>query len=198
MAERDSTDRARTPGEVPPLPPHGRWVGWALMLAVGIGLAINVAWVVQNFSQLRTMGPGKPAPDFELRTLQGDRIRLSSLRGRVVLIDFWAVTCPPCLKSLPHLNHVVERFADQPVTVLAVHTQGGPRYRRAARAEARHLKLRFPVLLDGPRGEASEAYTVRVLPTTVLVDRRGRIRKVWRGMTDVDTIESAIKDALSR
>jgi peroxiredoxin len=165
--------------------------------ALGV-LALNVVWVVRNVSALRVMGPGQPAPGFDLRTIHGDRVRLSDLRGQVVLIDFWSVTCPPCLESLPHLNEVVEVFSRQPVTVLAIHARGGPRWRALARREATRLGLRFPVLVDDPRGQTSSAYTVRVLPTTVLVGPRGRIRKVWRGATDVESLKAEIRDALEQ
>ena len=57
-----------------PLPARGRWFGIALMVAMSAVLIFNVAWVVRNFSLLRTMGPGKPAPAFELETLNGDKI----------------------------------------------------------------------------------------------------------------------------
>lgn len=179
-----------------PLPARGRWFGIALGVAMTAVLVLNVAWVVKNLSFLRVMGPGKKAPAFELKTLRGDRVGLADLRGQVVLIDFWSITCPPCVKSLPHLNQVVDKFANRPVTVLAIHTQGGRRWWGPVRAEVRSMKLRFPVLMEGLRGKTSDAYTVRVLPTTVLVDKHGRIRKVWRGSTDVDTIIAEIDKAL--
>ena len=179
-----------------PLPARGRWFGVALMVAMAAVLVLNVAWVVRNFSLLRTMGPGKQAPAFELETLNGDKIRLADLKGRVVLIDFWSVTCPPCLETLPKLNKIVDKFADAPVSVLAIHTQGGRRWRMAARVETRPMKLKFPVLMDTRRGKVSESYTVRVLPTTVLVGRDGTIKKVWRGSTSVDDMIDEIRSAL--
>lgn len=182
----------------PPLPPRARWLGSALLVATLGVLALNLVWVVRNFSALRVVGPGQPAPGFDLRTIHNDRVRLSDLRGQVVLIDFWSVTCPPCLESLPHLNEVVDTFSRQPVTVLAIHAQGGPRWRALARREATRLGLRFPVLVDDPRGRTSSAYTVRVLPTAVLVGPRGRIRKVWRGATDVESLKAEIRDALEQ
>ena len=101
MADPSTDAPQAAPPSPPPLPSLGRWAGIGLMVVLAGVLALNVAWVARHFGLLRAVGPGKKAPDFDLRTLQGDRIRLSDLRGRVVLIDFWSVTCPPCLKTLP-------------------------------------------------------------------------------------------------
>lgn len=176
-------------------PRRARTLGVGLLLLAGVALALNINWVAKNIRSLRALGPGSRAPQFELVTLEGDRVRSEDLRGRVLLIDFWSITCPPCLESLPHLNGIVRRFADQPVTVLAIHTQGGPRWEGAVAAEAASMGLRFPVLLD-PGSRVSDAFRVRVMPTTVLVDGRGRIRKVWRGVGDISRYEAEIRRVL--
>lgn len=181
------------PDDAPPS--RARWLGIALLAAAALALGLNILWVSRNLDQLRALGPGQQAPDFDLPTLEGDRVSSADLRGRVLLLDFWSITCPPCLASLPHLNRVARRFADEPVTVLGIHTQGGPRWQGAVAAEAAQMKLAFPVLLDAG-SRTSDAYKIRVMPTTVLVDRRGRIRKVWRGAGDVSRYEAEIRRAL--
>lgn len=178
-----------------PPPARARWLGFTLLVSVLAVLTLNIVWVARNLGQLRALGPGQQAPDFDLPTLQGDRLSSSDLRGRVLLLDFWSITCPPCLRSLPELNRLVKRFADEPVTVLGIHTQGGPRWHGAVAAETADMKLRFPVLLDAG-SLVSDRYKIRVLPTTVLVDRRGRIRRVWRGAGDVSRYEAEILRAL--
>ena len=177
-------------------PVRARILGIALLVAVVAVLGMNVLWVARNLGELRALGPGERAPAFELHTLEGDLVRSEDLKGRVLVLDFWSVTCPPCLKALPELSQVAKRFADAPVTVLGIHMQGGPRWRGAVSAEVANMRLGFPVLMD-EGGHVSEAYKIRVMPTTVLVDKRGRIRKVWRGATDISRFEAEIRRALA-
>lgn len=178
------------------LPPRARYSGIALLGLVIALLVANAFWIARNCNALRSVGPGARAPDFDLPTIGGDRIRLSDLRGRVVLIDFWSVTCSPCWKGLEHLKTVHRRFAGKPVTVLSIHVQATPRARRRARAAAAELGLRFPVLLDTLG--ISDKYTVRVLPTIVLIDAKGKVHKVWRGVTATDTLIGEIESLLKK
>jgi len=180
--------------QAPPTSPRARATGVALLGLVLVLFAANMVWVIRNCDGLRSLGPGSKAPDFTLPTLTGDQVRLKTLRGRVVLIDFWSVTCAPCWDGLKHLNELHTRYANKPVSVLAVHVHGNRRARQRAQQAAAQLKLRLPVLLDTER--ISDKYTVRVLPTIVLIGKDGKIRKVWRGVTPTDTLAAAIDDAL--
>jgi peroxiredoxin len=159
-------------------------------------LVANVVWIARNCDALRSVGPGARAPGFDLPTLGGDRVRLQDLRGRVVLVDFWSVTCAPCWDGLRHLSHLQRRFADRPVTVLSIHIHSSPRARQRAQAAAAQLGLRFPVLLD--TANVSDKYTVRVLPTLVLIDQRSRVHKVWRGVTPPETLAGEIEALLKK
>ncbi len=179
-----------------PLPPRARYSGVAMLGLVIALLAANVVWIARNCNSLRSMGPGTLAPLFDLPTVSGDRVRLKDLRGRVVLIDFWSVTCSPCWEGLKHLKTVQQRFAGKPVTVLSVHVHAGPRSQRRARKAAAQLGLRFPVLLD--TANISDKYTVRVLPTIVLIDAKGKVHKVWRGVTSTDTMVGEIETLLKK
>lgn len=178
------------------LPPRARYSGMALLGLVVALFFANVVWISRNCNALRSVGPGTQAPEFDLPTLGGDRVRLKDLRGRVVLIDFWSVTCAPCWKGLGHLKTVQQRFAGKPVTVLAIHVQASHRARQRARSAAAQLGLRFPVLLDTTN--VSDKYTVRVLPTIALIDQRGKIAKVWRGVTPTSTLVGEIETLLKK
>jgi len=114
---------------------------------------------------------GKVAPDFELPSLDGDMVRLSSLEGKVVLLDFWATWCPPCRVSMPQLQELHERFKDQDAVVLAVNIdeEAGP---EKVRAFVKELGLTFTVVLD-PKGAVAGQYAVAGIPCQVLVDRDG-------------------------
>ena len=180
----------------PPLPPRAYAAGYGLLGAVGLLLALNASWLARNCEDLRALGPGQVAPDFDLLTLTGDRVKLSDLRGRVVLIEFWSLGCPACVQSMPELRRVAGKLKDRPFTLLAVHLRSRPGHRRALAAFADEESLQFPILLDP--GIAGETYKVRLMPTTVLVDPQGKIRKVWRGVVSERTLRGAIERLLPR
>jgi len=182
--------------QAPPLPPRARYSGVILLGLVITLLLANVVWIFRNCNALRSVGPGTQAPAFDLPSLGGDRVRLTDLRGRVVLIDFWSVTCAPCWKGLKHLKEVHRRFAGKPVTVLSIHVHASARAQRRARSAAAELGLRYPVQLDTTG--ISDKYTVRVLPTVVLIDQQGKVRKVWRGVTPTETMVGEIETLLKK
>ena len=118
-----------------------------------------------------------PAPDFTLKTLDGPALRLAEQRGQVVLVNFWASWCAPCKVEMPHLNRLADKYRDTGVVLLAVNVDDDP---KKAAAEAKKLGINFPVLLDTAK-TASKAYQLQAMPTTVLVDRDGKVRHVHQG-----------------
>lgn len=121
----------------------------------------------------------RPAPAFALRDLEGGEISLAGLRGRVVLLDFWATWCAPCLKSMPELEALHRRYGAKGLTVLGVSTdEGGPeKVRRFAKAR----KVTYPIALDDEWAPAWADYRVRAVPSAFLIDREGRIVAQWTG-----------------
>lgn len=123
------------------------------------------------------------APDFELRSLDGNSVRLADHFGKdVVLIDFWATYCQPCLLALPHLDELYRRYKGRGFVVLGVAIDEAALGSRV-RVEAAKLKLTFPVLLD-PETEVVARYNPRsTAPYSVLVGRDGRILARREGYT---------------
>ena len=117
------------------------------------------------------------APDFTLERLGGGSVTLSDLRGQVVVVDFWASWCGPCVESMPHLQELHERYAGQGVVVLAVNVEE-PDERVARFVEEGGYT--FTVLLDRD-GAVAEAYGVWGIPYTVVVDREGGLHTVFAG-----------------
>ncbi|MCW5875803.1 MAG: TlpA family protein disulfide reductase [Anaerolineales bacterium] len=112
---------------------------------------------------------GARAPDFALQNLQGETVRLSQLRGEVVLINFWATWCGPCRLEMPAIQ---ARYNHGGFTVLAVDFAEPA---DLVQAFVDELGLSFPILLD-PAGEVQEIYRVRGYPSTFFVDPQGFIR----------------------
>jgi len=129
------------------------------------------------------------APDFELSSLSGERVLLSSLRGRVVLINFWATWCGPCRLEMPAFQSRANRFPDD-IVILAINEQDSP---GAIRAYMLDLNLTFDVLLD-TEGDVHRQYLVRGFPTTFLVDREGILRVQHVGVMTDEQLDVYIKD----
>jgi thiol-disulfide isomerase/thioredoxin len=142
---------------------------------------------------------GKPAPDFSLKTLAGDDFKLSGLKGSVVVLDFWATWCPPCRKSLPHLNKDAgdKELADKGLKVFAVNCKE-PADKVKAFLEKNSYQLTVP--MDG-EGATMQQYLIQGIPTTLVIGRDGVIRNVFIGFGGDESekaldaaIDSALKD----
>lgn len=119
------------------------------------------------------------APDFSLESESGDAIDLSDLRGKPVLINFWASWCPPCRSEMPAIQKVYDEFADSDFVVLAVNTTYQDSEGDAVTFAMLH-RLTFPILWD-QTGEVSREYHINSLPTSFFIDRLGIIREVVIG-----------------
>ena len=124
--------------------------------------------------------PSGNAPDFTLKSAGGPNLRLQEQRGRVVMINFWATWCGPCRVEMPHLNRLYDKYRSAGFQLLGVNIDEDP---AKAQALATKLGLQFPVLFDADK-RVSKLYDLTTMPSTVLVDRDGRVRHVHRGYRD--------------
>lgn len=122
---------------------------------------------------------GFPAPDFTLKTAEGETYTLSALKGQAVLINVWATWCPPCKAEMPAIEKMYNEYKDQGFTVLAINStfQDDPLQIKPFTEE---YNLSFPVLLD-ETSDISRAYQVRSLPSSYFVNRHGMITEVVIG-----------------
>ncbi len=120
---------------------------------------------------------GAIAPGFALPTLGGELVSLSQLRGRPVLLNFWAIRCPPCRDELPFIQDIYEKQAGEDLFILAVNIE---ETESAVADFIQREGLTFPVALD-PEGQAARDYRIRFIPTTFLIDRGGIVRQVKVG-----------------
>jgi peroxiredoxin len=120
---------------------------------------------------------GAAAPDFTLKSSSGKNLRLSEHRGEVVMINFWATWCGPCRQELPLLNRLHEQYRKAGFTLLGVNIDDRP---DAAQTMAKKLGITFPVLFDTEK-RVSGLYDVNAMPSTVLIDRDGKMRYIHLG-----------------
>jgi peroxiredoxin len=132
------------------------------------------------------------APDFELPTLDGGTIQLSELRGKPVLINFWASWCGPCRSEMPHIQAAYENHSQRGLVVLAVDQM------ESSNSVSRFVKefgLTFPIPLDRD-GTVSAVYQARGLPTSFFVDPDGVIRATFTGPMSSGFIESKLEEII--
>jgi cytochrome c biogenesis protein CcmG/thiol:disulfide interchange protein DsbE len=138
---------------------------------------------------------GFAAPDFSLVTLEGEALRLSDLRGRVVILNFWATWCPPFRAEMPALERIAKAYEPAGLMVLGVHATDQDSV-GAARAFAADFELTFPIVLD-TEGAASRLYALRAMPSTYVIDKDGIIREViLGGPLSEATLESLVQSLL--
>lgn len=162
-------------------------VGFALVLILGAFLAM---FFVQPGAPLQE---GVRAPSFELSDLDGEMVSLSSLRGKVVVLDFWATTCPPCIRQMQELERVHQRY-HRDVVVLGIN--GEPVRADMVRAFVRERGgVRYRILVGG--SSVSERYRVSALPSLYLLDAAGVVRWSRAGYASAQEIEAALRPLLS-
>jgi len=120
---------------------------------------------------------GQPAPDFKLDHLDGDEFQLVKHRGEIIVLDFWATWCGPCLQTMPLVDEVVAEFPDQKVRLFAVNMEEQP---TEIKSTLERHQLDVPVILDRD-GVAAARYSVTSIPQTVVIDREGNVVRLFVG-----------------
>ncbi len=128
--------------------------------------------------------------DFTLKSLTGEKVTLSDLRGKVVLIDFWATWCGPCRRELPTIEKLHREYEDKGLVVLGINDEeSGTAKKFLAKNE-----YRLPVLMDSKK-EVARAYGTRAIPTVIVVDKDGVVRAHFVGGRSEDELRAALKGA---
>lgn len=136
----------------------------------------------------------KRAPEVALRTLDGKEINLAGLRGKPVLVTFWATSCPGCVKEIPHLIELYRDFAPQGLQLVAVAMDYDPPDHVLAMRDARQIP--YPIALD-IEGVAARAFgNVRLTPTSFLIAPDGRIVRQKIGEMEMADVRAQIRAML--
>jgi len=143
--------------------------------AVFIAVTLMMSTLFTGASQALTIG--EKAPDFTLKTLTGENLNITEQRGNIIVINFWASWCGPCRTEMPILQEFHDQYQDLGVAVWGVNVE---QENQAGLDYIRELAVDFPIFFDASN-EVSANYNVEAMPTTVIIDRHGKVRSVFRG-----------------
>ncbi len=163
---------------------------------------IGVAMVMLAMAKVSSAGVedlvGKDAPDIELPTLDGGKVKLSEQKGKVVVIDFWATWCPPCIKALPHLQKMAENkeWADKGVLIWGLNAgEAKPK----VEAFMKKNNYSFSVPMDASNASL-KAYGIEGIPTQLVVGKDGKVAYVavgYSGEAGAKKLDEEVEKALA-
>ena len=124
--------------------------------------------------------PADLAPDFTLKTLDGQEITLSQLKGRVVLLDFWATWCGPCRESIPHLIELYSHYRGSGFELIGMDVDKGDV--ETVRRFVKSMDIPYPIIVAPD--DLARSYRVTSIPATILIDKEGNLRERIAGFSD--------------
>lgn len=134
---------------------------------------------------------GNEAPDFSLKDINGKDVKLSDFKGRAVILDFFASWCPPCRQEVPDFVELQKTYGDKGFTVIGVALVSA----KDAKDFAGEFGVNYPILVDD--GKVSDLYgPIRSIPTTFILDKSGKITKVYIGFRKKEVFEQNIQELL--
>lgn len=176
---------------------------WEVLMM--LSLAAAIMWTVASRVPSAVSAPlssapspreGFLAPDFTLATLDGNKVTLSGLRGKIVVVNIWATWCPPCRAETPALEKSYEQYKDSGVVILGVDLTNQDAV-SDVESFVQEFKLTYPILLDRD-GSVGNLYQIKGLPSTFFINRAGIIRTVVVGGPMSETFIRSKIEALLR
>lgn len=171
-------------------------VALGLVLAGMLWYAVHEAQRTDAGSQMAQLGAkadGKAAPDFDLKTLDGKQLKLSDLKGKGVLVNFWATYCSPCKVEMPWLEDFQKQYEGKGFTIVGV-TMDDAKPEEIAKF-TKEMGVTYPIVLG--TDAVGDSYGAQFLPTSVYVDRSGKIIQRVYGLVNRSEIEDNIKKTLA-
>lgn len=145
--------------------------------------------------EIRNLGIGKPAPEIESVDLEGNKVRLSDLRGKVVVLDIWATWCGPCRQMIPHSRELVEKLKDKPFALVSISFDDS---KDDLKKFMEKEKMPWTHWFNGSDGPIGKAWNIKYFPTIYVLDAKGVIRhKGVRGEAMTKAVEALLAEAPS-
>lgn len=174
--------------------------GKLLYPAIGVLIALSALFglaILPRFAPAHGGLIGKPAPTFSLPVTANARpdlkqVDLAALKGKAVLLDFWASWCGPCAAEAPLIDRLARRYEKKGLVVLGVNVSDTP---EVTQAYAAKLGLSYPMVVDDER-KVESAYGVEKLPSLIVIDKEGRVTAYYVGITDEAALDDVVTAAM--
>lgn len=166
----------------------------SLHTCVGVSVLLALA---SPTLRAQAVAPGARAPEIDLPTLAGGRVKLSTLRGHPTVVTFWGTYCPPCRDEFPELVKAYQTHSQAGLSVLGVNGRDQEYSTKDVQKFVDEFSVPFTIALD-KRGKARNDFRILGLPTTVFIDTGGVIRRIHRGPIDRVGLDSGIAAILPR
>lgn len=134
---------------------------------------------------------GNLAPDFELQALTGEKLKLSELRGKKVIVNLWATWCPPCRAEMPDMQSFYEENKEKGVVILGINLTPTETNPEAVSAFVQAYGITFPILLDTEK-QVSNVYKTISIPTSFIIDSNGVIQNKFIGPMNQEMMENML------
>lgn len=160
------------------------------MLAISLAGSRLVCGLSPSSSDL------KPAPDIKFKDLEGNKFKLSDHRGKVVIVNFWAVWCPPCKIEIPELVTLYTQYKEQGLRIIGIAIDSGKDGK--IKEKAQELGINYPVINGDDYQIRNSFGGIRAVPTTFIINPDGKIYKNYVGYRDKTVFEEDIKTLLTQ
>ena len=140
----------------------------------------------------------RPAPACVVETLEGEDRALGDFKGKVVLVDFWATWCKPCLETMPRLQKLYNVYSDRGLDVLGVPIDGDKNRIKKIKKMVDKMNISYPIFIDAKQTPAWHQFKVKAIPTMYLLDRESQIVAQWVGKIDYEKVEKEVLRQLEK
>lgn len=164
-----------------------KWTQYTVMTLIALAIAFIVYSTVTQ-SKSKAVAVGDEAPAFELQKMDGGTVKMSDYKGKGVILNFWGTWCEPCKREMPALSKNYEAYKGKNVEVLAIHLRKTPQQVEQFFSGLKE-EVHLPVAFDKDN-EVADAYGIDPLPTTVVIDKNGKVKAIHKGEMNDQTIKN--------